>query len=103
MAVYFSCLEPGDTVLAMRLDKPVTILTAPGTPAPGDRNILVSADDIRRAQQALKSRGAYAGEATGVLDEPTRRALASFQIDRGQPATGDLDDVTARELQAPAR
>jgi hypothetical protein len=91
------------TVLAMRLDKPVTIAVTPGTPVAGDRNILVTADDIRRAQQALKSRGAYAGEATGLLDEPTRRAIASFQIDRGQPATGDLDDVTARELQAPAR
>ena len=86
------------TVLAMRLDKPVTIAASAGAPAPGDRNILVTADDIRRAQQALKTRGAYAGEATGVLDEPTRRAIASFQIDRGQPATGDLDDVTARDL-----
>jgi peptidoglycan hydrolase-like protein with peptidoglycan-binding domain len=53
---------------------------------------------VRRAQQALKARGLYAGEATGVLDEPTRRAVAAFQIDRGQPATGDLDDLTAREL-----
>lgn len=86
------------TVLAMRLDKPVTIIAGAGAPEPGDRNILVSADDVKRAQQALKARGAYAGEATGVLDEPTRRAIASFQIDRGQPATGDLDDVTAREL-----
>ena len=88
------------TALAMRLDKPVTIAVTAGAPAAGDRNILVAADDVRRAQQALKARGSYAGEATGILDEPTRRAIASYQIDRGQPATGDLDDVTARELQA---
>ena len=37
----------------------------------------------------------------GILDGPTRRAIAAFQIDRGQPATGDLDDVTAKELAAP--
>lgn len=88
------------TTLAMRLDNALTLPALSGTPAAGDRNILVSGDDVRRAQQALKARGLYAGEPTGVLDEPTRRAVAAFQIDRGQPATGDLDDVTARELAA---
>jgi putative peptidoglycan binding protein len=92
-------VTPG-TVLAMRLDNPLTIRLANGTPAAGDRNILVSSDEVRRAQRALKARGLYAGEASGILDEPTRRAIAAFQIDRGQPATGDLDDVTAKELGA---
>ena len=86
------------TVVAMRLDNALTLPVLAGAPAAGDRNILVSADDIRRAQQSLKTHGLYAGEASGVLDEPTRRAIAAFQIDRGQPATGDLDDVTAAEL-----
>ena len=86
------------TVVAMRLDNVLTLPALDGTPAAGDRNILVSADDVRRAQQALKARGLYAGVDSGVLDEPTRRAIAAFQIDAGQPATGDLDDVTAAEL-----
>jgi putative peptidoglycan binding protein len=86
------------TVVAMRLDKALTLPAGAGVPAAGDRNILVSTDDVRRAQQGLKARGLYAGEASGILDEPTRRAIASVQIDRGQPATGDLDDVTAKEL-----
>lgn len=88
------------TVVAMRLDTPLTIRVGAGMPGPGDRNILVSADDVRFAQQALKARGSYAGEASGILDGPTRRAIAAFQIDKGQPATGDLDDVTAKELAA---
>jgi hypothetical protein len=88
------------TVVAMRLDNALTIKVGAGAPGPGDRNILVSADDVKRAQEALKARGSYAGEASGILDEPTRRAIAAFQIDKGQPATGDLDDVTARELGA---
>jgi hypothetical protein len=91
------------TALAMKLDNSLTLPALSGTPAAGDRNILVSGDEVRRAQQALKARGLYAGEATGVLDEPTRRAVAAFQIDRGQPATGDLDDVTARELAVGAK
>ena len=87
------------TVVAMRLDNSLALPTLAGAPAAGERNILVSPDDVRRAQQALKRHGVYAGEASGVLDEPTRRAIAGFQIDRGQPATGDLDDVTAAELK----
>lgn len=89
------------TIVAMRLDNTLTLPVLAGAPAAGDRNILVSSDDVRRAQQSLKTRGLYAGEATGVLDEVTRRAIAAYQIDAGQPATGDLDDVTARELPTP--
>jgi len=88
------------TVVAMRLDNSLTLPALAGAPGAGDRNILVSTDEVRRAQQALKARGLYAGEASGLLDEPTRRAIAAYQIDRGQPATGDLDDVTAKELAA---
>jgi hypothetical protein len=91
------------TVLAMRLDNALTLPALAGAPAAGDRNVLVSTAEVRRAQQTLKARGLYAGEASGVLDEPTRRAIARFQIDRGQPATGDLDDVTAAELAATPR
>jgi len=90
------------TVVAMRLDHALTLPALAGAPANGDRNVLVSADDVRRAQQALKTRRLYAGDASGILDEPTRRAIAAFQIDRGQPATGDLDEVTAQELNAAA-
>jgi hypothetical protein len=86
------------TTVAMRLDNALTLPVLAGAHAAGERNILVATDDVRRAQEALKARGSYAGEASGVLDEPTRRAIAAFQIDRGQPATGDLDDVTAAEL-----
>jgi hypothetical protein len=86
------------TTVAMRLDNTLTLPELAGAPAAGDRNILVAAGDVKRAQEALKTRGLYAGEATGILDPATRRAIAAFQIDAGQPATGDLDDVTAAEL-----
>lgn len=92
---------PRGTVVAMRLEKPLALPIVSGAPGPGDRNILVGADDVRRAQQSLKARGVYAGEASGVLDDATRRAIASYQIEVGQPATGDLDEATARHL-APA-
>jgi len=49
-------------------------------------------------QQALKSRNYYTGEATGTLDQPTRDALARFQLDQKQPATGDADEPTVTAL-----
>lgn len=95
----FVAVTPG-TVLAMRLDDALTVEDAAGTPGADDRVLLVAADDVRRAQQALAARKLMAGDASGLLDEPTRRALARFQIDAGLPATGDLDQATQRALDA---
>ncbi len=88
------------TAVAMRLDDALTVEDSGGTPAADDRVLLVGTDDIRRAQQALAARKLLAGEASGALDEPTRRALARFQIDASLPATGDLDQATMRALDA---
>jgi putative peptidoglycan binding protein len=95
----FVGVAPG-TVLAMRLDHALTVEDSAGTPAADDRVLLVGADDVGRAQKAMAARKLLAGEASGTLDEPTRRALARFQIDAGLPATGDLDQATLRALDA---
>jgi hypothetical protein len=93
-----------DTVLAMRLDGALLVEESFGQPPDGpDRVIVVDSDGIRRAQQSLKARGLYSGPASGELDEPTRRAIARFQIDQDQPATGDLDRATVAALDAPAK
>jgi hypothetical protein len=39
-------------------------------------------------QQALKQRGFYAGELTGIYDQATVEAMRSFQIQEKIPATG---------------
>jgi hypothetical protein len=87
-----------DTVIAMRLDDAVVVAAGAGSPAEGDRVLLVGSDDVKRAQRALAARKLIAGEASGTLDEPTRRAIARFQLDAGLPATGDLDRATAAAL-----
>ena len=92
------------TVLAMRLDDAVTVAEAPGgTPGKDDRVLLVASDAVRRAQRALLARGLFSGEPTGTLDDATRIAIARFQIEIGQPATGDLDRATLDALDAPKR
>jgi hypothetical protein len=91
-------VTPG-TRVTMELEKPLVVATGGAPRKPQDRNIYTSEATIREAQVALKGHGLYAGESNGQLDRPTRNALARFQIDHGQPATGDADEATLRELR----
>jgi hypothetical protein len=90
-------VTPG-TSLTMEFDKALTLAGATGTRASGDRNIYTSSDTVKSLQRALKGRNYYAGEATGTLDQSTRDALARFQLDQRQSATGDADEATVRAL-----
>jgi len=56
------------------------------------------ADDVAGAQARLLNLGVYAGEVTGLLDEPTRAALCSFQFSAGLAETGAIDEATAAAL-----
>lgn len=89
-------VTPG-TSLTMQFDKALTLAGA-GARASGDRNIFTSSDTVKSLQRALKGRNYYTGEATGTLDQPTRDALARFQLDQRQSATGDADEATVQAL-----
>ena len=82
----------------MQLDRAVTVSASAGPRGPGDRNIYTSADTVKGLQRALRGRNYYLGEATGALDQATRDAIARFQLDQGQPATGDADEATVASL-----
>jgi hypothetical protein len=81
----------------------------PGQPFPGWpenipettqplENQVISPDEIRSAQKALKARGHDPGGITGRLDAQTQDALRDFQKSENLPATGVLDDKTAAKL-----
>lgn len=53
---------------------------------------------IIEAQTRLRDWGYYNGELTGVLDTPTRNAIADFQRGHGISATGNLDAATMDAL-----
>ncbi len=86
------------TSLTMELDKDITVPAAAGRRAAGDRNIYTSADTVKAVQDALKAKRYYSGEATGTLDTATRDAIARYQLDQNQLATGDADEATVRAL-----
>jgi peptidoglycan hydrolase-like protein with peptidoglycan-binding domain len=70
----------------------------PRTPA---QPVLTSADSVRSAQIALRSRNYYNGQANGVMNQATRDAINNFQHDRNIPTTGELNVATALALGIP--
>ncbi len=66
-------------------------------PDAGSQRMVVSPDNIKRAQQALKAHGLNPGT-SGRMDEKTQQALRDFQKANSLPATGVLDKKTAEKL-----
>jgi len=90
-------VQPG-TTFTMEFDKALSLDALPGARTADERNIYVSTETVKSLQRALRGRNYYAGEATGTLDRPTREAIARFQLDRSQAATGDADEATVQAL-----
>src|SRR4051812_352261 len=90
---------PAGTQLAVELTERVS-LRGRGRVASNavGSTIYTATDVVRSAQQALSQRNYYRGSTTGTLDNATRRALFSFQIDNGMTGTGNLDGRTAQLL-----
>ena len=91
---------PAGSEVAMQLVRLVTVNADQGLrqTATGGRTLYTAAGMVRGAQTALRQLKYYEGVSNGRLDDTTRRALAHYQIDNNQPATGDLDEATAASL-----
>jgi putative peptidoglycan binding protein len=63
----------------------------------GDQNMIVTSDDVRKAQDALRAKGLNPGT-DGTMDAKTQQALREFQAANNLPATGVLDDRTVQKL-----
>jgi peptidoglycan hydrolase-like protein with peptidoglycan-binding domain len=55
-------------------------------------------EQINQAQALLKSRGFYAGEQIGKLDDATREGLRKYQQAEGIKVTGTLNKVTLEKM-----
>ena len=70
-------------------------------PSPGSsrqEETVISSEDIRRAQEALKGKGFDQGAISGRMHARTQQALRQFQTANDLPATGVLDQKTAAKL-----
>lgn len=89
---------PAGTKIAVELERALTLRGRGRVVAYSGGTIYTATDRITAAQKALSRLGYYRGSANGTLSDPTRRALFEFQVDRGLPATGNLDGRTAQAL-----
>ncbi len=55
-------------------------------------------DQINQAQAVLKTRGFYAGEQLGKLDDATREGLRKYQQAEGLKVTGTLNKITLEKM-----
>lgn len=55
-------------------------------------------EQIKQAQDMLKQRALYGGEATGKLDAATREALKKYQEAEGLKVTGTLNKATLEKM-----
>jgi peptidoglycan hydrolase-like protein with peptidoglycan-binding domain len=55
-------------------------------------------DQINQAQSVLKTRGFYAGEQLGKLDDATRDGLRKYQQAEGLKVTGTLNKITLEKM-----
>ena len=72
------------------------VIQRPSGVAP--KPMVVSADEIRRAQEMLKTKGYDPGAISGNLHAGTQEALRQFQKANGLTVTGVLDEKTAEKL-----
>ncbi len=78
--------------------QPGTIPERVERPSAGDKGMVVSSDDIKKAKEALKAKGLNPGPIDGTLDSKTQQALRDFQKVNKLPVTGVLDAQTAEKL-----
>ena len=88
---------PAGTLLAVEIERAV-VLRGRGRIRDENATFYTAAERVRAAQQALQRLNYYRGSINGTLDDPTRRALFEFQVDKGLNPTGNLDGRTARAL-----
>ena len=55
-------------------------------------------DQINQAQALLKTRGFYAGDQIGKLDDATREGLRKYQQAEGLKVTGTLNKITLEKM-----
>ncbi|MEO7457977.1 MAG: peptidoglycan-binding domain-containing protein [Gemmatimonadaceae bacterium] len=89
---------PTGTLLAVQLERAVALRGRGRLRGAEGSTIYTAAERVSAAQQALAKAGYYRGSITGRLDDLTRRALFSYQVDRGLSGTGNLDGRTAQSL-----
>jgi peptidoglycan hydrolase-like protein with peptidoglycan-binding domain len=97
MRKFFAALTLG-AMLVVPLAAIAASSSSGSLPAAVDQ--MLARDMIQQAQLQLKVAGYDPGRADGIFDEKTSTALRQFQVAKGLPASGLLDEPTRRVMFA---
>ena len=78
--------------------QPGTIPERIQPPDATEEEMVISPEEIKRAQEGLKAKGHNPGAISGRMDAKTQEALREFQRANNLAATGVLDKKTAEKL-----
>ena len=98
--VLFVSLLSATAVLAQNQTSTSTDATTTPTESKAKRGPVFRAnkDQVIAAQNILRTKGSYSGEATGKLDATTRDSIKDYQKGNGLRATGTLNRATLEKL-----
>src|SRR3954471_13131232 len=60
--------------------------------------VVLADEEIRQVQEALRKRNLYFSDINGQASPELGNAVKRYQARKGFPATGEIDDLTARSL-----
>ena len=100
LSIFLSLLFAAAVVIAAQnTNTSTTSNTSTAAPKPKRGPVFrANKDQIKQAQAILKTRGFYAGEQTGKLDDDTRAGLKKYQAAESLKATGTLNKVTLEKM-----
>jgi peptidoglycan hydrolase-like protein with peptidoglycan-binding domain len=64
----------------------------------GLTSLAFGANNIKKAQEALRDKGYYSGQVDGVFGPQTQAGIRQYQKSENLPVTGNLDNETAGKL-----
>lgn len=87
-------IQPGDTPVADQNDKSMRRASGEARRMNGR----TPHADVKKIQEALRDKGNDPGTIDGIIGPKTREAVKSFQTANKLPATGRIDNETAKQL-----
>ena len=87
--------QSGDTPVADKQDK--SMRQSSGDNSAMNRG-MARTENVKKIQEALRDKGNDPGTIDGIVGPKTREALKSFQTANKLPATGRIDNETAKQL-----
>jgi len=104
LTLLLTCASAASAAAAQNTNSSTTNTAANANTAPAKKRkppFRANKEQITQAQNLLKQRGFYSGDADGKLNPDTRAGLKKYQEAEGLKVTGTLNAVTLQKMNIP--